>query len=111
MGSEDSPAARPRVRRNARRTTPASRGPLICRRSSEALRFRPMRAPLAVLFLTLACTSHASAVQDSPPAEPKKEEAKDEKAPKVFTTQHTGTSNGKEVHYSATVSETILEDE
>jgi len=71
-----------------------------------------MRAPLAVLFLTLACTSHASAIQDSPPQEgEKKEEKKDEKAPKVFTSQHTGTFNGKEVRYSATVSETILEDE
>jgi carboxypeptidase C (cathepsin A) len=70
----------------------------------------------ATLFLVLACTSPVAAVQESKPDDKKEAEKKEgdkakESAPKAFTTQHTGTFHGQRVAYTATVAETILENE
>ena len=77
-----------------------------------------MRAPFLALPLALACSSPASAIQDSRPDEKKEAEKKDEDkkdkatpAPKSFTSAHVGTFHDKNVAYTATVSETILEND
>jgi hypothetical protein len=72
-----------------------------------------MRVLSPALCLLLACSAPASAVQDSKPAEKSEGEKKSEvaPAPKSFTSQHTGTFHDKKVAYTATVGETILEND
>jgi carboxypeptidase C (cathepsin A) len=73
-------------------------------------------AVIPPLFLLLACTSSAAAIQESKPTETKDADRKDADkaspaAPKAFTSQHTGTFHDAKVAYTATVAETILENE
>src|SRR5262245_29750458 len=76
-----------------------------------------MRFPLVVATLALACNSPEPAppaIQDSTPVqkeEPAKKDESDKPAPKSFQSQHVGTFNGVQVAYTATVSETILEND
>src|SRR5262245_51837250 len=76
--------------------------------------------PFVTLFLFLACASPAPVVPQEAKADDKaadeKEKKADEKpsgsvAPRSFTSQHSGTFHGQEVAYTATVAETILENE
>ncbi len=75
-----------------------------------------MRAAPVTLFFVLACTSPAAAVQDAKPDDKKEDKQEPEKkdaasAPKSFTSSHVGTFHDKKVAYTATVSETILEND
>jgi carboxypeptidase C (cathepsin A) len=80
-----------------------------------------MRFPFVVLSFVLACNSPAPAtpaIQDATPVqkdkdkeEPAKKDDAATPAPKSFESKHTGTFNGVQVAYIATVAETILEND
>src|SRR5688572_14630235 len=76
-----------------------------------------MRTAPLVLLLAIACSSATPAIQETrteekPAAPTADEEGKEKKeAPKSFTSSHTGTFQGTKVAYTATVGETILENE
>src|SRR5262245_58881454 len=87
------------------------------RRSLAEAKLRAMRTAPPVLFLVLACSSSTAATQETntaeKPASPKEDEKEKEKAPapKSFTSSHSGTFHGTKVTYTATVGETILEND
>jgi len=72
-----------------------------------------MRLPFIAAFLGLACTTPGSAIQDAAPTKPAEPQKKDEAAPapRSFASQQVGTFHDKEVAYTATVAETILEND